>query len=260
MPGVHYEYTYYLMYTRPATSSGPTPSCARSSSTPTAVQGRRVAALHDDVAVALMPSAARAMALNKAYRTIVQDQDFIEAGRPSSGRPQVLSEIEQAGQRAWRRRPGSPELRWLWTGHRGRPARSRPSTASPERHGVGMGGPTARTTRSTGKASSAGADIPGNRGRDLHLSPRLTLPTREILALQNIPVCYDCHRVWSPIVDEHRRTTLELDYPATTPTPEESAVLTQLTLNPRTKSGPGGAQTARRSRSYPTGAAAARSG
>jgi Tol biopolymer transport system component len=57
------------------------------------------------------------------------------------------------------------------------------------------------------------------------------LPTREITPLQSIPVCYDCHRLRAPIVDGDRQTTLAPDFPATTTTPAEAAVLTRLTTD-----------------------------
>jgi Tol biopolymer transport system component len=60
---------------------------------------------------------------------------------------------------------------------------------------------------------------------------RLTLPTREILALQDIPVCYECHRMKSPLVDADRQTAEPLDYPDHGETPAEAAVLTRLTTD-----------------------------
>lgn len=58
-----------------------------------------VAELHEDIGSLLLPSPARALALNKAYRTIVEDQDFTQGrdGLPQPAR-NVWETVEQ-GQR-----------------------------------------------------------------------------------------------------------------------------------------------------------------
>ncbi|MCU0726039.1 MAG: hypothetical protein MUE73_09665, partial [Planctomycetes bacterium] len=233
--GVHYEYTYYLMYTRSGDEfRGNAELRDRFFHADGTIRTDMIEALHDDVAVALLPSAERARALNKAYWTIVLDQDFIEGREVVVGpADKVLNEVE----------PEQPTGVEQATGVAGSAGSYRPTSAADRPDpvldslgtgvfGVGMGGPDGANyevdwnglIRKSSYAS-------GIEGVTFTFPPRLTLPTREILALQAIPVCYDCHRVGSPIVDSDRRTTLPVDYPATVATPEETAVLTRLTFD-----------------------------
>lgn len=83
---VHYEYTYYLLYTHSGSDLLANAELHdRFFSATDTPNPSRFAELHDDVSVALLPSPARAMALNKAYKVIVDDQSFEKGREPILG-------------------------------------------------------------------------------------------------------------------------------------------------------------------------------
>nr|WP_242482419.1 hypothetical protein [Thiocystis violacea] len=85
--GVQYEYSDYLMYTRSGSDFLDNAELrGRFFNADKTPRAEAFARLHTDISQALMPSAERALALDKAYRTIVEDQDFVH-GRDANIAP-----------------------------------------------------------------------------------------------------------------------------------------------------------------------------
>ncbi|MCF8479372.1 MAG: hypothetical protein K9H25_02970 [Rhodospirillum sp.] len=82
-----FEYTYYLEQNHAADEfRANTEAMERFLNADGTLKADRIEALHGDISLLLMPSAERARALNKAYRVIVEDQDF-EKGRDATLAP-----------------------------------------------------------------------------------------------------------------------------------------------------------------------------
>ncbi|AFL72569.1 hypothetical protein [Thiocystis violascens] len=82
--GVHPEYGFYLKQTRSGSEFLDNPELADRFFTSEGIPREEAfERLRHDIAFALLPSPERAMRLNKAYRTIVEDQDFIHGRDPN---------------------------------------------------------------------------------------------------------------------------------------------------------------------------------
>jgi Tol biopolymer transport system component len=240
--GVYYEYAYFLMYTKSGNEFLANPELHdaffQADDTP---RLDRFSELHDDVTLALVPSAARALALNKTYRTLVEEQSF------AAGRDVLLA-------------PATRVLRDVADGETTGVAQA--TALGPL---SGCYGPTCEADRTSSvltdfEQSVLGAGMDGPDGQSyevdwqglIHKSRyanvlagvsftfprRLTLPTREIVALRDSPSCYTCHRIHAPIVDAQRKTTLEPGIPPVASAPAERATPTQLTSDPGHDTGP----------------------
>lgn len=82
-----YEYTHYLQQNGAGDEfRGNQEVIARFFNPDGSLITAQIEALHDDIALLLFPSRERALSLNKAYRTIVEDQDF-NRGRDANIKP-----------------------------------------------------------------------------------------------------------------------------------------------------------------------------
>lgn len=215
--GVQYEYSYYLLYTRSGHEFLDNPELqARFFDPDGTTKASAFERLHEDVTLALNPSPERALDLNKAYRTIVEDQDFVE-GRDvnigpfelvSSGLTKDLSTgIEQAANPV-------AFAGCFDTGRSCTPDRQASAQGdwSSLVRGVGMAGPDGSRYQVDWKGViQLSTYALGIEGVDFTFPRRLTLPTRTIVPLKNIPVCYDCHRIAAPMVDAENRASLPVD-------------------------------------------------
>lgn len=200
--GPFYEYSYYVMYNRSASEvRNDAESMTRFFDDEGALIQATIDDLHDDVTVALNPTRERALSLAKAYRTIVEDQDFVE-GRIvnivslEDTVHQDVTDIPETGIEESTNTTGV-----LPCFDQGQPCR--PNATQPELDaramavlGDGMGGPNGERY-----ALDAHGIIDISRYavsiEDVFLTfpPRLTLPTREIVPLSGMRGCYSCHRI-----------------------------------------------------------------
>ncbi len=215
--GVYYEYTYYLMYNNSGNEFRNNKEVIeRFFNSDGSIRYAMLDALHDDISVLLSPSRKRAMTLNKAYRTIVEDQDFVE-GRDANVTPvaTVYKEVEQdlsTGVKKSTSLDGFAARFGILDGD-SEPIRTVPvvesqgsvlENNSEKLHtlfGRGMGGPDGKKYEVDWQGiihkSRYGLDIPG-----LHFTfpKRLTLPTRFLVPLGKNKTCYRCHRVEYPSI------------------------------------------------------------
>ncbi len=205
--GVYYEYSYFLMYNRAVNTFRNSDWIQEKFFTPAGhVKPQSVAQLHDDIAILLTPSRERALLMNKAYKTIVTDQDFIN-GREVNIRPlsSVQKQLKQ-DQRTGILQPTSINRfaadfgTSMAAAETGRP--TRPRQSSPAITGKGMPGPD-------GTKYEVDWDGIIHKSRYSHMvpglsftfPPRLTLPTRYIVPTGKNRTCYTCHRLEYPTGD-----------------------------------------------------------
>jgi Tol biopolymer transport system component len=205
--GVFYEYTYYLMYTKSGSEFRDNPEVEAMFYNPDGtIRQDMVDQLHEDITVLLHPSAERALLLNKAYRTIVEDQDFVN-GRDINitAMANVHKDIEQDLPTGVKQASSIDSLK----GRFGTATicesggKTAPVDAVHQKvvSGLGMSGPSGVRYEADWQGvihkSHYNLDIEG-----VHFTfpPRMTLPTRVVVPLGNIPSCYACHRLDYPTV------------------------------------------------------------
>ena len=213
--GVYYEYSYYLMYNGSGNEFRDNLEVREkfflSDGT---VKQNMLNRLHDDISILLNPSKERALLLNKAYRTIVADQDFLY-GRDANVIPlaSVHREVEQ-DQPTGVSRPTSIDRFGGRYGEHGFASMqpSLPATGGEKQHimqrlyGKGLHGPNGARYEVDWQGrihkSRYSLNIPG-----VHFTfpPRITLPTRLIVPIGEIRICYTCHRLEYPSTPEAAR-------------------------------------------------------
>lgn len=199
--GVFYEYSYYLMYNRSGNEFRDNPEViARFFNQDGSVKKSAMQTLHDDVSSLLLPSPERARDLNKAYRTIVEDQDFV-LGRDANFAPiqtvhRELKEDEPTGldKSTSIVRLGSQygsALDYHYVQRLSHPKLRPPQPL----FGNGTGGPDGAAYEANWAGeilkSRYASSIAGAR---MDFPNRLTLPTRPIVPTDGNPSCMICHR------------------------------------------------------------------
>lgn len=232
--GVFYEYSYYLMYNRSGNELRSNDEVEkRFFFANGAIKPGMLERLHDDISILLNPTHQRALTLNKAYRTIVQDQDFI-LGRDANIKPlvNVHREVETNQPTGMTRASDIERFNGRFGGiatcfandlahHLG---------AKVEKAvlGIGMGGPNGQRYGvnwhgEVVKNRYQNTDI---KGVQFTFPPRLTLPTRVIVPIGNMTACYACHRLPYPNVPPDNRIVTKVPMP---PAQGENPQLQQLT-------------------------------
>jgi Tol biopolymer transport system component len=189
--------------------------------------------LHADISVLLYPSRERALALNKAYKQIVEEQSYA-LGRSS----QVATKdtiYDQLTTNDLDTNVGTALILTAQPHERGcnpcvdlstEPASAEMQIAV---HGNGMGGPNGERYQIDANGLIDESKYASTtRGVHFTFPPRHTLPTRMIVPLGSIPVCYDCHRLERPVAPENPQVTVPMEYTAQT-VQEEDFELVQLT-------------------------------
>ncbi len=239
--GVFYEYTYYLMYNHTGNEFRDNDEVkARFFLPDGTLDPDMVDALHDDIAVLLHPTPERALKLNKAYRTIVEDQDFI-LGRDVTIAPvaTVHDRVEADQPTGLTRTTSIDRFQGRFAAMTACPIPRAATTAGPIDSAVkgnGMAGPDGlrygvNWQGEIGKSLYKKTDI---EGVQLTFPPRLTLPTRVIVPIGNMALCYGCHRLPYPNVPRDNRITTPVAVAATESAPPSS---TRLTTDPGTDQG-----------------------
>lgn len=199
--GVFYEYSYYLMYNPSGNDLGDNQEVISKFKTADGfLDNSKLLQLQNDVSPLLLPSPERAMQLNKAYRTLVTEQDFIH-GREANIEPlaSVHREIT-AGQLTEIAKSTSPVTFgnhfgcFSISGNNSVPARISKKERA-EVFGRSLVGPDGRfygaSWDGTIQKSSYQSAIEGAR---MVFPDRLTLPTRPIIPTSGNPGCALCHR------------------------------------------------------------------
>ncbi|WP_456386955.1 hypothetical protein [Desulfolithobacter sp.] len=214
--GVYYEYSYYLMYTRSGNEFRENPELEKKFFTPDGtVRPDMLNRLHDDVSILLNPSKERALLLNKAYRTIVADQDFIH-GRDANilPVPNVHKEVEQDMPTGVKQPTSIDRFSDRFGGHATGPVaeilsvKGNKNVKNQDIYGRGLHGPNGKKYEVDWQGiiyrSRYSLDIPG-----VHFTfpARLTLPTRFIVPVGKNRFCYTCHRLEYPSIPEAAHLT-----------------------------------------------------
>ncbi|NLZ16449.1 MAG: hypothetical protein GX087_01770 [Desulfobulbaceae bacterium] len=215
--GVFYEYSYYLMYNRAASDLRDNDEAQTRFFKPDGTVKLDVLnRLHDDVLPLLNPSPERALALNKAYKTIVEDQDYI-LGRDVQVRPlnEVLHTEVEADQPTGITQPtNTVRFGGNYTAGKLRSAVSHgqnridalPQTSNPDAQafviGDGSDGPDGERYEVNWQGEIAQSRYANPSLKDVFYTfpDRLTLPTRVIGPITDNPACYVCHRIPYPNV------------------------------------------------------------
>lgn len=226
--GVFYEYSYYLMYNRAGSDLRDNDEIRARFFTPEgAIQLEQLNRLHDDVSLLLTPSPQRALALNKAYKTIVEDQNFI-LGRDVQIQPlhEVLhTQVEENQPTGINQATNTVRFGGSYDAGPG----AMPCAAAHLQQGqeagqeAGQGSGTATSPATQNFVTGDGADGPdgeryevnwrGEIAQSRYANPslkdvfytfpdRLTLPTRVIGPITDNPACYVCHRIPAPNVPQ----------------------------------------------------------
>ena len=235
--GVQYEYSYYLIYCGAGDEFRANQEIMDTffDAGTGFVKQDMVDLLHEDISILLYPSAERAMTLNKAYKTIVDDQSYtlgrdIIIGSAANIHDEIdatelETEVEQSvilsescrdftceGCDSAKIGPVSEQLQ-------------------NEIYGEGMSAPdgTAYQIGWDGiiNISNYSVDIDGYY---FPFPKRHTLPTRFLVPLGSIPACYTCHRLTACVPADAPPADAAVDLPATSTT-ENGLALTQLTAN-----------------------------
>jgi Tol biopolymer transport system component/secreted PhoX family phosphatase len=229
-----YEYCYYLMYIQAGDefrSNGEVlDNFFDANGKLIADKARQI---HEDVSVLLYPSRDRALALNKIYKSIVEEQSFMQGKVPIIGAAlnvfdRIRPEDELTG-------VTDPVLLTRWTNDvlvkdpsvQGIPVDPDLKTAV---DGAGLGGPDGeRYTIDWGGLIDESTYYAGSpEGFYFPFASRHTLPTRIIVPNANIPVCYTCHRLDSPM----NPGDPQVKAPVPLPPNNDNSQMVQLTSDP----------------------------
>jgi Tol biopolymer transport system component len=231
--GVFYEYTYYLMYNKLGNDFRDNREVStKFYNSDGTLRQDMIDRLHDDISILLNPSPERALSLNKAYRTIVEDQDF-RLGRDATIMPlkTVYDSVVQNLPTGVRQ----PTNIQAFGGRFGPDCLTGPAeldSLDPFIPGNGMTGPSGIRYEADWQGiihkSRYAMDIPG-----VHFTfpRRLTLPTRVIVPIGNNPACLTCHRIPYPAVPGSGKVSNQHNLPLSAEKMTHSAGLRRLTTN-----------------------------
>ncbi|MFP4423336.1 MAG: hypothetical protein ACLFRG_22625 [Desulfococcaceae bacterium] len=237
--GVQYEYCFYLIYNGAGDEFRANEEIiANFLDADGKLKPEMAQALHEDISLLLHPSPERAMMLNKVYKTIVEEQSYIEGREPILTKAEhVYEEITLADEMTLIEEAVNPadwpdEIGW------------RPTVETPDDPvdpvlraqviGDGMGGPSGEQYEMDWEGlldeSRYQLDVD-----DFYLPfpPRHTLPVRMVVPLSDIPVCYNCHRIVGTVPADNPQVTFPVALPATDMT-EPGANMARLTTDPGT--------------------------
>lgn len=235
--GVRYEYAFYLMYAGGGDEFRNNAEIKNKFYDENRVVKPEMAErIREDVSLLLHPSKDRALALNKVYKRIVEEQSYIKGRTPVIDKPEEVFETLK---------PTDLDTKVgnaLILTSRIRDKACAPciepesDMASPDVRatvdGNGMSGPD---------GERYGIDADGfidesnyavtTRGVYFPFPPRHTLPTRMIVPLGAAPVCYECHRLIRAVPPENPQVTI---HPILPPADADESDLVRLTDDPGT--------------------------
>lgn len=233
--GVQYEYSLYLMYNRGGDEFRANDEViAKFFNEDGTIKDDMIEALHDDVSILLYPSSERALKLNKAYKTIVEEQSFIY-GRDANVtsveatvhkkledkdlETGVTSELNTLDVRSsYSLDNRSADLTNISADLIAEVSGSGMSGPDGKKYGVDWEGRISRSTYST-----------GNENIHYTFPERLTLPTRFLVANEDGESCYVCHRMEAPVPTAYPQVDVELTLTTSDSTFTEDITITALT-------------------------------
>jgi Tol biopolymer transport system component len=210
--GTFYEYSYYLMYNQEGSELRNNDEIKdKFTNKDHSLNYNELQKIQNDVSHLLIPSRKRALALNKAYRTIVIDQDFVD------GRDANIDPVENVHQKTETDQstdvevPTSPVMFANTFGEDNFNTsllENQDKERKAEIFGHSMSGPD---------GLSYGAQIDGTihkssyygsaKDAQMLFPDRLTLPTRNIIATAGVPGCSVCHRNVRGSIDDRAKNT-----------------------------------------------------
>jgi Tol biopolymer transport system component len=229
--GTQYEYCYYLMYSMAGDEFRANGEVmAKFYDANGYLRSDMAEKIHQDISLLLYPSAQRALTLNKIYKTIVEEQSYLEGRAPIEGIAANLFEhIRPEDQDTG---ISDPIILTRWP------------QAVFKKESLGLAVDTAL------KAAIDGSSMPGPAGRLYAIDAnglidestytvkqkgfyfpfpvRHTLPTRVIVPNADNPVCYACHRLPSAMDPADPK----IDTPVPMPLNSSADQLIQLTRDP----------------------------
>lgn len=201
--GVFYEYSYYLMYNSSGNDFRNNPEVvSRYTLSDKSLNIRELVQLQGDISRLLLPSPERALQLNKAYTTIVTDQDYIH-GRDVNIEPITTvhkqTEIDQPTTIA---APTNPVAFGNAFGphHAAGTVPAAATAPQPQSEkevlGASMTGPDGQAYIANWQGIINKSNYQSSiKGVQMVFPDRLTLPTRPIIPTAGNPSCMVCHRV-----------------------------------------------------------------
>lgn len=199
--GVFYEYSYYLMYNGSGNEFRNNPEVKdRFTNKDGSLNMQEMLTLQHDIGRLLLPSSQRALELNKAYKTIVDDQDYRD-GRDVNITPvETVHKSVKPDQSTGLDVSTSPvnfgaRFGELTTGNDKIPVITDKTRQSLVK-GQSMSGPNGRkySTSWDGFIHKGTYSSPIKEAQ-MVFPERLTLPTRPIIPTQGNPSCLVCHRM-----------------------------------------------------------------
>ena len=229
--GTFYEYSYYLMYNHSGSEFRDNPEVlAKFYNADGTVRQDMLDRLHGDISILINPSPQRALALNKAYRTIVQDQDFHQGRDVNIGPVKSVHATVTQDQTTGVKQATNIQA----FGGRFGPGCSDDSeynfSVIPALAGKGMAGPSGIPYQADWRGiihkSTYTIDIPG-----VHFTfpRRLTPPTRMIVPVGKNPACMTCHRIPYTTVPAFSESVRPMDLPRLPARSFQSAGMQRLT-------------------------------
>jgi Tol biopolymer transport system component len=234
--GVQYEYSYYLMYARAGDEFRSNEEVIEAFFDDDGILKQEMAEkLHGDISILLYPSSERALALNKTYKQIVQEQSYAQ-GRSS----QVATKETVFDQLTTNDLDTKVGTSLMLTAHPSESGCNPCVDLSSEPvddemktviSGDGMSGPNGeRYQIDASGLIDESAYSATTKGVYFPFPPRHTLPTRMIVPLGSIPTCYECHRLERPVAPDNPKVTVPVEFTAEA-NQEEEVELVQLTEN-----------------------------
>ncbi|MGD8847051.1 MAG: hypothetical protein PVI54_16125, partial [Desulfobacteraceae bacterium] len=198
--GTQYEYCYYLMYALAGDEFRANGEVSQKFfDSKGKLRPDMAENIHEDVSILLYPSKQRALALNKVYKTIVEEQSYLHGKYPLLGvAVNVFDRIKPEDEMTGVNDP-------VVLTHHPEDILSNPASTSVTEidvtltravDGNGMGGPNGERYGINGGGLIDESNYAVTQsGFYFPFPPRHTLPTRIIVPNANTPACYTCHRL-----------------------------------------------------------------
>jgi Tol biopolymer transport system component len=232
--GVQYEYSFYLMYAGAGDEFKSNEEIKATFFNEDGVLKQEMAEkLHEDISMLLFPSRERALALNKVYKRIVEEQSYTLGRNPLIGESgEVFESLLPADLET---KVESPVILAAQAHEKGcDPCVELTSDpVSPAQQAIiagnGMSGPNGERYQIDGNGFIDESTYSVNtKGVYFPFPPRFTLPTRIIVPLGTIPTCYECHRLDRPVPPQNPKVTVPVSFSAASPD-ESGLAIVQLT-------------------------------